>query len=255
MSVARRTRRIVIAAVTGAIALLGSTAAEARFFDECAAPGDQTIHVVQNTMVRNERITLQTDGSFDECEVIVDDGVTLTLKNVRIGVVEDKSIRFDGGPTSRLFVDDSRVTACDFDVFGFAFVRVKRSYLLDPRDQSCDVKELEPDGSLEIINSHLRTNVTGGDTDIQLNSSGGYVTVIASQLDSGDDIQISSPIRTEVKLNALRAASGIEITGGQTTVIGNLLVAREGEVTVTGTPCRTGLNLPRVTCGAPPPPP
>lgn len=231
---------------------LGVTAAQARFFDACAAPGDQAIHVVQNTVVRNERITFQSDGTFDGCEVTVDDGVTLKLQNVRIDVVADKSLRFDGGAGSRLLVENSRINACDSDVFGFAFVRIANSRLLDPRGQTCDVKEIEPDGDVQVIGSTLATNV-GGDTDVVVSSDSGRVLVQRSTLKAGDDIRIELPERVDVSLNGLRAKARITVVGGATRVLGNLLVAEEGPITIVGSPCSTGLNLPRVACGAPPP--
>src|SRR4051794_30519279 len=99
----RLARRLSIAGggVLGLL-LLGSGTAQARFFDACAAPGDQEIHVVQDTTVRFENITLFANDTQEYCTVIVDDGVTLRLDRVRVGVTQEKRLNFSGGPTSRL---------------------------------------------------------------------------------------------------------------------------------------------------------
>ncbi|MFO1070370.1 MAG: hypothetical protein U1E14_17790 [Geminicoccaceae bacterium] len=235
--------------------LLAGVAGEARagFFDACMPPGNQTITVHQNTVVRNERVLLQDNG-FDDCNIAVDDGVTLTFRNVRVSVESEKRIAFDGGESSRLNVLGSQFAACDFDVFGFADVRIETSRLIDPPNSTCDVKELEPTGNLTVRGSLLRTN-PGGDTNIELTSEVGRVVIERSLLDAGDDIGIEGFTGTSVRLSVLRAPVSIGIAGaGPTLATGNLLRSGSGEIGISGSPCTARLNLPSVGCTVVSPP-
>ena len=237
-------------------ALLAGIAGEARagFFDACMPPGYQTITVHQNTVVRNERVLLQDDG-FDDCAIYVDEGVTLTFRNVRVSVESEKRIWFQGGETSRLNVLGSRFAACDFDVFGFSDVRIENSQLIDPTDATCDVKELEPTGNLTVRGSLLRTNNSGGDTGIELTSEVGRVVLERSLLDAGDDIDIGGVTATSVRLSVLRAPVSIGIAGaGPTLATGNLLRSGSSEIGISGSPCTARLNVPNVDCTVVSPP-
>src|SRR4051794_7080198 len=110
----RATMRTLLLSILALGTLLGGTrVAPPGFFDGSAAPGTHTITVVQNTTVRNERVTLQTDGTFDDCIVDITDGVSLSLLNVMLSVVNDKRLVFQGEDTSSLFIMNTSINACD----------------------------------------------------------------------------------------------------------------------------------------------
>src|SRR4051794_2546385 len=89
--------------------LLGGTrVAHAGFFDRCLVPRDQTnqtIDVVQNTVVKNVKVTLQANRTQESCQIIVADGVTLTLMNVVVDAAKGKRLIFEGGSTSSLLIN------------------------------------------------------------------------------------------------------------------------------------------------------
>jgi hypothetical protein len=121
----------------------GSKLAMAGFFDACLAPGTQTIQVHQNTVVRRERVLLPS-VDFEGCFVEVDPGVTLTLNQVRIDVVGDERLAFEGGgPTATIMIRNSFIRACDTDIFGFGDLTILRSNILDP-NTTCDVRSSLP---------------------------------------------------------------------------------------------------------------
>ena len=125
-------RKFLLPMLALGMLLGGAKVARAGFFDACLAPGEQTITVVQDTTVRNERATFQTDGSGDDCTVVVNDGVRLRLVSVTIDVVGDEFIEFEGGDTSSLSIESSTINACDADISGFGQVRIASSKILDP---------------------------------------------------------------------------------------------------------------------------
>lgn len=98
-------------------AVASPTPASAGFFDACLAPGDRTITVNQNTIVRNETAALPPASTLASCVVEVADGVTLRLIDVKIPATS-KRLAFAGAGTSRLFVEGSNIRACDGDVGG-----------------------------------------------------------------------------------------------------------------------------------------
>jgi hypothetical protein len=231
-------------ALAAGMLLAGTQVAWAQFFDPCVEDGDGTITVTEDTTVSNQSVTLQTD-----CEIVVAEGVTLSLLNVNISVPSEEFLEFEGGDTSILNIRNTRINACDSDIFGFQAVDIMSSVLVDPPNATCDVKELEPTGSIRVVNSVLTTNFTEGDTDIDITSELGDVTVRTSVISSGDDVLIQSEAgNVTVQQNNVSAVVTIEIIGfGAVQVTRNTLRAGDG-VTVTGNPCTSSSNSPNVPC-------
>jgi hypothetical protein len=250
---------MALAAIACAL-LFGSERASARFFDQCAAPGDQTITVTQNITVRNERITLIANDTQEVCEIDVNPGVTLTLINVVINVTNEKRINFDGGDTSKLSIQSSSIIACDSDIVGFAQVRINRSRLVDPSNStSCDVKEIEPTGDISITESFLKTEGPETDNDIVVQSSSGRVTLFGNSLNSIDNIRVTSlagPVMVSLNKFVSQNTSGnvdngIAINGASSVkVLGNVLHSVGGAVVIQGSPCLAKVNVPSVSCQA-----
>lgn len=125
------------------------------------------------------------------CDIEVDDGVTLRLQNVNIRVANGKRVNFSGDDTSRLIITNTNINACDSDMSGFQLVDISHSTFIDPPAGDCDVKELQPTGKIRITSSVLTTEPPG-DSDVQITSQLGNVTVKNSTIISGDDVRIES---------------------------------------------------------------
>jgi hypothetical protein len=235
------------------LALGQGAVAWAGFFDACV-PGQATIEVTQNTLVKNETVTLPgTD--FHDCIISVADGVTLAFKNVRVTVTGDTRLAFEGGATSSLLISGSTFHACDNDIFGFgAGVQIVLSELKEPVGAVCDIMEIEPDGDLQILSSTLRT-----DTEMEL-AADNKVTIQKSTLDATNTYPAYGNIligqaafggttqHVLVEKSDLLADNDIEISAQQdTTVIKNDFQAG-GSVTITGDPCTSQFNRPDVPC-------
>ncbi|WP_033411817.1 hypothetical protein [Methylosarcina fibrata] len=243
----KREQFMIMILVIG-IAMGNGSVAWAGFFDACAADGDATITVTQDTTVKNERVTLQAEDTQQTCTIEVDDGVKLRLQNVNVSVTNGKRVNFIGGDTSSLIITNSKINACDSDMFGFQLVDISHSTFVDPPNGGCDVKELEPTGEIKIISSVLTTEPPG-DSDVQITSQLGNVTVKNSTIISGDDVLIEAEAGdATVQANNIKANDNIEIIGsGAVKAITNAFQAA-GVVTITGNPCRSQSNSPDIPC-------
>ena len=242
-------RKFLLPMLALGMLLGGAKVARAGFFDACMAPGDQTITVVQDTTVRSERATLQTDGNFDSCTVIVNDGVRLSLISVSINVVQDKQIIFEGGDTSSLSIESTTINACDTDILGFGQVRITSSKLLDPQNsENCDGKEIEVTGDITITGSTLAAP-TSTSSYMQIFSDNGNIILKSNNLIVGDSIEIGAQSGTvTLSSNRLTAENDISITGaGQVSALSNVFQT-PGTVTITGNPCTSRSNSPPVPC-------
>ncbi len=228
----------------------GSKLALAGFFDACLAPGDQTIQVHQNTVVRERVLLPSTD--FDTCTVEVDPGVTLTLAGVSIDVAGDERLVFEGDPTAKLTIRNSNIRACDTDVFGFSSLTISSSTIRDP-NTTCDVKEFFVDGDILISGSVLTTENTEADSDIVIESNDGKVSISSSMLRASDDLRIDGPAGVTLTSNRLRANSNVTATStAELKATGNSVSAPDG-ITLTGNPCILANNTPSLSCTVPPP--
>lgn len=247
-----RPRMFAASMLAAGLVLGGSKFAVAGFFDACLAPGDQTIQVLQNTVVRRERVLLP-GVDFEDCTVEVDPGVMLTLDRVNIDVAGDERLEFEGDPTARLAIRNSIIRACDTDVDGFDSLTISNSTILDP-DTSCDVKEFFVEGDIAISGSILSTEDPEADSDIQVESTDGKVAIVRSVLRAADDLQIDGPAGVTLTRNRLGANSTVTATSGaELRATGNIVTAPDG-ITLTGDPCVLARNVPTLTCTAPPPP-
>ena len=246
-------RGFAMSMLAAGLVLGGSKLAMAGFFDACLAPGDQTIQVHQNTVVRRERVLLPS-VDFEDCIVEVDPGVTLTLELVRIDVVGDEQLAFGGDPTAKLTIRNSFIRACDTDIFGFGNLTISSSDILDP-NTSCDVKEFFVDGDIAITRSVLSTEDPEADSDIVIVSSDGKVAIVRSELRASDDLRIEGPAGVTLTQNRLRANSNFTATStAQLEARRNIVSAPDG-ITLSGDPCILVQNVPSLSCAAPPPPP
>lgn len=244
---AKRGQLMIMLLVSG-IAMGKGSVVWAGFFDACAADGDATITVTQNTTVKNEHVTLQAAATQQNCNIEVDDGVTLRLQNVNISVTNGKRVNFSGGDTSRLIITNTNINACDSDMFGFQLVDITHSTFVDPPAGGCDVKELEPTGEIRIISSVLTTEPPG-DSDVQITSRLGNVTVKNSTIISGDDVLIESEAGdATVQANNVITNSDIEIIGAGAVKARKNAFLAGGDVTITGKPCTSKSNNPDVPC-------
>jgi hypothetical protein len=250
-------RGLAVGVLAAGLVLGGGKLAMAGFFDACLAPGDQTIQVHQDTVVRERVLLPSTD--FDDCIVEVDPGVTLTLDGARIDVVGDEWLGFEGAPTAKLVIRNSRIRACDTDIFGFSSLTISNSAILDP-NTICDVKEFQVGGDIVISGSVLTTeegDFPDADSDIQIISEvdGGKVSIVGSTLRAADDLEIEGPAGVTLTSNRLIAASTFTATSAaRLEATGNVVSAPDG-VTLTGNPCILAGNSPSLSCTAPPPPP
>jgi hypothetical protein len=230
--------------------LLGGTrVAHAGFFDACLAPGVQYINVVQDTVVVGEKVTLGTRN--DNCLIEVADGVSLTLKNVRVAT-SDEYIRFDGGATSSLAIVNTSIGACDADIlgltdqYGFKQVTIKNSRLVDPTTGACDLKEIYVAGDLTITDSLINS-----DSSLDMYSKSGNIalkndTLISDYVYSTTISAISGGVTVET--SRLKSNDAIDISGaGQVKVTGNVFRAA-GTTTISGHPCASTGNRPPVSC-------
>jgi hypothetical protein len=244
-------RGFAMSMLAAGLVLGGSKLAMAGFFDACLAPGTQTIQVHQNTVVLRERVLLPS-VDFDDCIVEVDPGVTLTLVQVKIDVVGDERLDFDGDPTAKLTIRSSTIRACDTDIFGFGNLTISRSNILDP-NTTCDVKEFFVDGDIAISGSVLTTENPEADSDIVIVSNDGKVTIVRSALRAADDLRIEGPAGVTLTQNRLRANSNFTATSAaQLEATRNIVSAPDG-ITLTGDPCILAQNDPSLSCAAPPP--
>jgi hypothetical protein len=238
--------RLALAVLTGVL-LAGKQEAWAGFFDPCVPPGDATIVVTEDTTVKNEAAILE-DENFDDCTIEVADGVVLRLQNVVVSTTLDGRVDFDGGDTSSLIIKNSTLNVCDSDIFGFQEVSITHSTFVDPPDTTCDVKEMEPFGDITIIASVLTTRGEG-DSDVQVTSQEGDVTVKNSTIVATDDVFIEAQTgNATVQASSVTANVDIAILGaGAVRAIANTLQAG-GAVTITGNPCTSRANSPDVPC-------
>jgi hypothetical protein len=245
-------RGLAVGVLAAGLVLGGGKLAMAGFFDACLAPGDQTIQVHQDTVVRERVLLPSTD--FDTCTVEVDPGVTLTLDGASIDVVGDEKLEFEGAPTAKLVIRNSRIRACDTDVFGFSSLTISNSTIRDP-DTTCDVKEFYVDGDITISGSVLTTENPEADSDIVIVSEvdDGEVSIRGSDLRASDDLRIEGPAGVTLTSNRLRANSNVTATSAaRLEATGNIVRAPDG-VTLTGNPCILAGNSPSLSCTAPPP--
>jgi hypothetical protein len=241
-------RTILLSALAVGMLLGSAKVAQAGFFDACVAPGSQTITVVQNTTVRGEKVTLQADRTQENCDIEVNDGVTLRLESVTINVVNEKRINFSGGDTSSLVIASSSITACDHDIDGFQQVTITSSKLTDPlNSDECDLKEIEVTGNITITGSTLRASTFN---DIQILSENGDITLKSNTLLSIEGIEIGAQSgAVTLSSNRLTSESGeITIEGaGQVSALSNTF-RTPGAITITGNPCTSQSNSPPVPC-------
>src|SRR5688500_853562 len=241
-------RTILLSALALGMLLGGAKVARAGFFDACLAPGDQTIQVHQDTVVRERVLLPSTD--FDTCTVEVDPGVTLTLAGVSIDVAGDERLVFEGDPTAKLTIRNSNIRACDTDIFGFSSLTISNSTIRDP-DTTCDVKEFQVDGDI-VISGSILTTEGSGDSDIEIISevNDGEVSIIRSVLRAADDLEIEGPAGVTLTSNTLRANSNVTATSAaRLQATGNAVSAPDG-ITLTGNPCILARNAPSLSCTA-----
>ena len=60
-----------------------------------------------------------------------------------------KRVTFQGGDTNKLIIRNTRINACELDVFGFRTIDITNSSLVDPTNVDCGNKNLESSGVLE----------------------------------------------------------------------------------------------------------
>jgi hypothetical protein len=245
-------RGLAVGVLAAGLVLGGSKLAVAGFFDACLAPGNQTIQVHQDTVVRERVLLPSTD--FDDCTVEVDPGVTLTLAGASIDVAGDERLTFEGDPTAKLVIRNSRIRACDTDIFGFSSLTISGSTILDPPNTTCDVKEFYVEGDITISGSVLTTENPEADSDIVIVSEAddGEVSISGSDLRAADDLRIEGPAGVTLTSNRLRATHTFTATSAaRLQATGNIVSAPDG-VTLTGNPCIVARNSPSLSCTAPP---
>jgi hypothetical protein len=235
-------------ALAAGILLAGTQVAWAGFFDPCVEEGDATITVTEDTTVTNESVTQREEEEGQECFIEVAEGVTLRLHNVNVSFQNGKRVTFQGGDTNKLIIRNTRINACESDVFGFRTIDITNSSLVDPTNVDCGNKNLESSGSIRIFGSVIISNRSEL-TDVAVFSFSNNVTVRSSMIASGDDVFIVSEAGdVTVLTNNVTASEGIHIIGsGVTQVINNALRA-SGGVTITGNPCTSLNNSPDVPC-------